>query len=1107
MVSKGSLSLRYVMSSVLVLLCICCFIAGTLPRPVFGSGKSTELQRELYGKLPLSFEANHGQAEPQVQFLSHGPGYALFLTATEAVLTLQPNSHSPLPSSTVVRMRMLDANPAPQVVGVEELSGKVNYLHGSDPTLWHTNIPTYSKVQYHNVYPGIDLVYYGQQRRLEYDFVVTPGAAPSAIRLRFTDTAGQSLSQTLDAQGNLILRSSAGEVQLHKPLIYQEHDGIRTELAGSYELDGSTVGFHVTSYDTSKPLVIDPRLIVYSTFLGGVRSDSAFAMAVDADHNVYLAGQTLSADFPLTPGVVNTSADVDNGDAFVAKLNATGTELLYTTFVGGPGADVAKAIAVDFEGNAYIAGETIAPDGKTPVFPTTANAAQREAGGGTSDAFVAKLDPTGSELVYSTYLGGTASDRANGLAIDSTGSAYVVGLTLSNFFFPGSETNTQFGLGPIAPNNNTALPHDAFVVKLNADGSQRQYTTVFSARAYEEATAIAVNAIGEAYVVGTTSSRDFPITPNSIRVRGVDGDSNAFVSKLDATGTQLLYSTLLGGIKGTISDPRGTAAFAVTIDGADDAVVTGVTRVPDFPTTAAAIAEKLSGTQDGFLTILDVNASVPTDDKDPEPLYSTYLGGSNILRVSGLAVESAVTRGTDRDASQRIVAYVAGTTGAGVSSSFPSRCAVQPLYGGGPSDAFLLKMGVNFNAPDDKGVVTPKDSGIAYSTYLGGSERDEAYALALDSDRNMYIAGFTRSSSFPITPDSFQVKLKGEEDAFVTKIDSLSNAPCTDLRLTMTAEPDPTVVGGTITYSLAVSNIGPDLATNVIVTDILPAGVTLTSVTPSVGSCTGTSPITCELGTIPSTKTERITIVGIATTPGSLINRASVTASGPDPNESNDTAAVDTAVVGGNQVIVTVSNETGASGQVTSRPEGIACPPDCTEAFPPGTPVILTATPQATTSSFRRWGGACAGAETSSFCKLTVNGDLAVEADFALATGLTAQWVNLTQACTVSGKQRRPRCRVTGTLKVLNVGPVRAGKFITRFFLSDDPTLNAGYVVLKDQKVSGLNAGGEQFINVDLRLPSGVNGSGKFVVAFVDADAQVAEGDETNNRVVFGPLP
>lgn len=410
MVSPRSLSRVYVQLAVFGLFCSSCLAPGRSTHPASKSVADNASVRQLvaqtatapavprhttaagiqgdsYSKLPLSFEANRGQTDPQVKFLSRGPGYALFLTVTEAVLTLrEPIPQHPTPntqSPPVVRMPLLGANPTPHIVGAENLPGKVNYMRGSDPAPWHTDIPTYRTVRYQEVYPGIDLVYYGKQRRLEYDFIVAPGTDPSDIRVAFTDKAGQPLSHTLDAQGDLVLHTEAGEVRLQKPLIYQDNDGTRMEIAGGYAPHGSVVGFQIASYDKSKPLVIDPTLlIIYSTFLGGDRRDSAFAMALDEDLNVYLAGQTVSANFPLTAGTVDPIADVDNGDVFVAKLNDAGTELLYSTYLGGPGADVAKAIAVDSEGNAYIAGETLASGQLTPGSPATPGVVQPTAGGG-----------------------------------------------------------------------------------------------------------------------------------------------------------------------------------------------------------------------------------------------------------------------------------------------------------------------------------------------------------------------------------------------------------------------------------------------------------------------------------------------------------------------------------------------------------------------------------------------------------------------------------------------------------------------------------------------------------------------------------------------------
>ncbi len=414
---------------------------------------------ETYGKLPLSFEANQGQTDKKARFLSHGQGYGLFLTPTEAVLTLhKPKAAAPetgkspgqtpkTPAgktltnfaqtgseiATTLHMQLLGANPNPKVGGLDELPGKVNYFRGNDPKQWHTDIPTYAKVKYEKVYPDIDLIYYGNQRQLEYDFIVAPGADPKAVRLAFKGAD----KLNVDAQGDLVLHTKGGDVRLRKPLVYQDVDGKRRQIDGRYSLQPAKgkghaqVGFQVAAYDKSKPLVIDP-VLVYSTYLGGSSNDEAFDIAVDSAGNAYVTGQTDSTGFPTqNPHQANNNG---GGDAFVTKINAAGSALVYSTYLGGSGRylegsgrDFAAGIAVGSAGNAYVAGYTYSTD-----FPTQ-NPHQANNHGG-EDAFVTKINAAGSALVYSTYLGGSGVDYANGIAVDSAGNAYVVGFTGSTDF-------------------------------------------------------------------------------------------------------------------------------------------------------------------------------------------------------------------------------------------------------------------------------------------------------------------------------------------------------------------------------------------------------------------------------------------------------------------------------------------------------------------------------------------------------------------------------------------------------------------------------------------------------------------------------------------------
>src|SRR5438094_386668 len=389
---------------------------------------------EAYGKLPLHFEGNRGQTHEDVRFLARGPGYSLFLTPTDAVLTLiKPESLARKPAArsraesrkpvtgTVLRMSFAGANPAARVAGLEELPGKANYFIGNDPAKWRTNVPTYAKVHYGEVYPGIDLVYYGKQRQLEDDFVVRPGADPGAIALRF---AGADKVEVDDVQGDLVIHTAAGTLRQRKPFIYQEVGGVRKEIPGGYVLTGEhQVGFKVAPHEASRALVIDP-VLSYSTYLGGGADDRGRAIAVDADGNAYLTGRTFSPDFPTTAGAFQTTPPtVSSG--FVTKLNPAGSvSLIYSTYLPAGG----SGIAVDASGNVYVTG------GTGIDFPTTAGAFQTTYGGGIDDGFVAKLDPTGSALVYSTYLGGSGGDVISGLAVAAAANADVTGFTASADF-------------------------------------------------------------------------------------------------------------------------------------------------------------------------------------------------------------------------------------------------------------------------------------------------------------------------------------------------------------------------------------------------------------------------------------------------------------------------------------------------------------------------------------------------------------------------------------------------------------------------------------------------------------------------------------------------
>ncbi len=791
---------------------------------------------DSYGRLPLSFEANRGQTHPQVKFLSRGRGYTLFLTDDEAVLALRSRQSSVvssqlqqtgdygrrttnrlLPSSidnlqstivnspAVLRLKLLGANPSAKVSGLDELRGKNNYLLGNDPKKWRTNVPNYTKVKYQNVYPGIDLIYYGDQSHLEFDFVVAPGADPKAIRLglyglvgaaRRVDQNGRGSASPLqiDSTGDLLIQTDDGEVRFHKPVVYQLADSRRSSVASSQlrpatdngplttdaakagnrqssidnrqYLDGRyvllpaklrnrnskitnrqssivnqqfVVGFEIAPYDPTRPLIIDP-VLSYSTYLGGPGFDYAYGIAVDSTGSAYVTGFTDSIDFPLaTPaqaagggGTCGTDPDTyPCFDAFVAKLNATGTALVYSTYLGGSGEDYASEIAVDSHGNAYVTGYTNSTD-----LPTASAAQAVHAGGscGASpcfDAFVAKLDATGTTLVYSTYLGGSADDYGQGIAVDSAGNAIVTGFTASTDFPTAGALESVHGGGT----------YDAFVTKLGATGSTPAYSTYLGGSGDDFGTRVAAYSSGHAYVTGYTNSTDFPVASP---LQGSHGGGScgtppnavacfdAYAAKLNVDGSALVYSTYFGG-------SGGDYGYGIAVDASGNAYITGLTTSTDFPVTPGAFQLAGGGTSvDAYVVKL-----APTG---ASAVYATYFGGLGAEAGLDIAVDSAGN------------AYVAGYA---YGNSLPLASPLQATSGG-YYDAFLAEL----NAAG---------SALVFSTYLGGSGNEKAQGVAVDASGNAYLAGGTFSSDFPVTSGAFRTSYgSGAFDAFVAKFENLA---------------------------------------------------------------------------------------------------------------------------------------------------------------------------------------------------------------------------------------------------------------------------------------------------------------------------------------------
>jgi hypothetical protein len=701
----------------------------------------------LYAALPLSFEANQGQTDPSVSYLSRGRGFALFLTDHEAVLTLKnPSSaaggQKPPDSAGALRLQLVGANPHAAVTGRDELPGKANYFLGSDPSKWRSNIPTYAKVRYESVYPGVDLVYYGTQGgELEYDFVVAPGADPKPIALGIEMPGRAPLR--INAEGDLVVPLPNGDVQLHKPVVYQIDPAEASATSGSsahtrhtskveshYALDAQNrVHFELGPYDHTRLLIIDP-VLVYATYLGGSGGDVGYAITVDTNLDAYIAGVTNSSDFP-TAGAAFQSAYGGNGDAFVTKINSYGTKLIFSTYLGGKGSDAATALAVS-NGNIFVTGYTASTNFpiKSPV--TNTEPFQMTYGGGASDAFVTELNATGNALVYSSYLGGSGADVGQGIAADSPGNAYVTGYTQSADF-----PHTANALQPSINGSQ-----DAFVTKVNLTGEALLYSSFLGGSEADVAQAIQIDSTGDMYITGYTFSTDFPMQAPLQKTNA--GGADAFVTEIKDDFSTLVFSTYLGGS----ADDR---AYGIALDSTLNVYITGATASQNFPTTSGVPQTSLHGASNAFVSKLNPTGS--------SLLYSMYLGGSEVDQGNAIAV---IPSGTNAGA-----AFVTGFT---ESTDFPTVEPVQALLG---LSSITTYCGT---APCPNAFITqinPAGNALTYSTYLGGNSYNSGQGIALDDTGDPYITGSTSSTNFPaIWGASYKQTLTGTAgNAFVAKID------------------------------------------------------------------------------------------------------------------------------------------------------------------------------------------------------------------------------------------------------------------------------------------------------------------------------------------------
>lgn len=699
---------------------------------------------ENYGKLPLSFEANRGQAPAAVKFVARGAGYSFFLTPEQAVLRMR---NAECDQSATLKMEFVGGNRQSRISGLDPLPGKTSYFLGSDPKQWRTDVPTFSQVKYGTVYPGVDVVFYGNQQQLEYDFLIAPGTDPRQIKLRFAGMRAMRLEET----GDLVLTTDVGEVRQHKPVVYQIINNQRRQISASYRLlrashsaTRNQVSFTLGDYDPCLPLVIDP-VLSYSTFLGATSSAGAGhgeAIAVDALGNAYITGY-VGGEFPTTAGALKMTNPAPSATfAFVVKLDPTGSRAIYSALIGGtngfyvpngPDANAtlylenrAYGIAVDAQGNAYVTGETMSSN-----FPTTPNAVQRVIAPGTddrhppNDAFVVKLNADGSALSYATLLGGIGGDRSFAIAVNAAGEAWVAGVSAGRNFPTTSgafQSNSQSG-------------GVAFISKLNALGETLLYSTYFGGPPRNEvilaggsgstaATGLALDAQGSAYVTGLGTGVELPSTPGAYRAAG----GGVFVAKFSGDGT-LAYAATLGA-NAVSSFPAARNKISVAVDGNGSAYVAGSCEWDKFPTTSGAF-QSTGGSPnpnivniDGYVAKLNPNATALA--------YATYFGAiDDHDLVTGLAVDGEGC------------AYL---TGYSFSQRFPVTTGSQRAAGAG-NGAFVTKL----NAAGGR---------LVYSTMLGVGNDSNAQAIAVDRAGNAYVTGGAQYG-YQTTPGSYQPYYEG----------------------------------------------------------------------------------------------------------------------------------------------------------------------------------------------------------------------------------------------------------------------------------------------------------------------------------------------------------
>lgn len=871
--------------------------------------------RSLISGLPLVFEPNQGQgnlnpSDSRAKFVARGSGYGLFLGSEGATLTLQSRDRAKpdLAQVNIIEMRLSGGDSSTRLTAVDLLPGRSNYFIGNNPSKWRVGVPQFGRVRYENVYPGINLVFYGNRSQLEYDFQVAPGADPAQAELEFR---GAEKIQIND--GALLITAGQRTLELEAPRVYQQIAGEKRPVEGKFVLRGANrAGFSLGAYDRSRELIIDP-ILNFSTYFGGSGDERATSVAVDGSFNIYLAGSTTSPDLPTVAGLYQTTLKGSGPNVYIAKVTPPSgsvvASLSYVTYLGGSGSDSPAGIRVDGGGHPFVAGTTSSGD-----FPTTATAYQTTpASAGKQHVFVTELAADATSLLYSTYISGNGTDLATGMTINAAGNVFITGTTTSQTAAGQEFPATSPPQGTPFQSSSHAAPGQPqfFVTQVNPIASgigSILYSTYFGGGSFSSASpiavggGIAVDSSNNVYFSGTTNysfsgcvgcgTTDFPIlnayqpcldtappanlvNPTCSNTTSAT-ESDAFVAKLNlnpnvAQGSQLIWSTYVGGT-GTDS------STGVALDpGAANVYIVGTTDSTDIASSVTTLSTSAS-----FQRCLDtpmnpVAGTACTAPTSPAPTDAFVARLSNPAASSGSITNVALNYfsylgGTADDAGSAIAvdngsgALITGWT---ASTDFPVAPASNPIQsspGGGGQDAFVARLYT--------GAVVGQNTTASWSSYFGGSDVDAGTGIALDVNQSTYLAGETKSpvptlqTAKPLTAAQGG-GYKGGYDAFVAQLGVAFSLSISGSLTQGTNQQGLVSAGNQATFTYTIQNSGPDLANNITITDNLSStvtGVPLTfnSASISSGTCGGGSTnaiVSCSLPSLQAGSTATLTIV------------------------------------------------------------------------------------------------------------------------------------------------------------------------------------------------------------------------------------------------------